>query len=244
MAFLFYSFFFSSNEWDGLTDKDDCGVPQDSFAACSVGFNPVLNTNPSSWGFCFLLQVPLMDKSQVKETLREALRTQLQQPSWWEMSSLLTFQKVCLSVRDIGNRSVQRQSEGEFLATDLEGLDTMWEHRMLSIWRKCVRLRRWEEIKYMGWKANVFSSDGLLRHTLSAPSLWSSYPAQRGEAQGETLHLQPHRKWESLGKGPDSVLIGPFRQSHWSRVSWSGKERSKTVSLYFAWPHRRWKIAL
>lgn len=70
---------------------------------------------------------------------------------------MLTFQKVCLSVRDIGNRSVQRQSEGEFLATDLEGLDTMWEHRMLSIWRKCVRLRWWEEIKNTRGEKQMFS---------------------------------------------------------------------------------------
>lgn len=53
-------------------------------------------------------------------------------------------------------------------------------------------------------------------------------------------------EWESLknlsptaaeevgdfGKGSDSVLIGPFRQSHWSSVSWSGKERGKTFFFF------------
>ena len=135
----------------------------------------------------------------------------------------LKRQQACREqLEDSGNRWTQLQCEGQYLASDLDGLEPMWEVRMSSIRVKCVWLKWWEEIKDTGCKANVFSSGGFLRQGGACGAC--EVAPLLGETQGWVrLSLTPTEEVDNFRKGLDSVLIGPFRQSDWSSVSQCGK---------------------
>lgn len=109
-----------------------------SCADWSLRAQLVLDFHPSSWArvFCGPLQSSLKEDSRV-QSLHEALRTLPLQPHTEERRPRCRpAESSWKTLGDIGNRWTQPQCE-EYLASDLEGLEPMWELRMLSIWVKC-----------------------------------------------------------------------------------------------------------